>query len=83
MIPARRLGPLVTLPLPGLMGLARIMRIQLTLLEDRIRFVVESGVGSLATLGTLVALRVRFTAVAPEPAPGFPAHSPSTPLPSS
>jgi len=59
------------------------MRIQLTLLEDRIRFVVESGVGSLATLGTLVTLRVRVPAVAPALAPWFAAHSPSTPLPSS
>mgnify|MGYP000894103182 CR=1 FL=1 len=83
MILARHLGPPVTLPLLGLMGLARIIRVQLTLWEDRSRFVVKSGVGSLATLGTLVALRVHFPAVAPELAPWFAAHSPSTPLPSS
>ena len=50
---ARRLIILLTVPLLALIGLGVFTRLQMTKVEDRSRFLAESRVGALATLGNL------------------------------
>src|SRR5688572_61882 len=49
----RRLFLLLTLPLAGLIGLGLFTALQLASIEDRSRFVAESRIAALATLGNL------------------------------
>ena len=50
---ARRLIILLTVPLLALVGLGVFTRLQMAKVEDRSRFLAESRVGALATLGNL------------------------------
>jgi signal transduction histidine kinase/DNA-binding response OmpR family regulator/HAMP domain-containing protein len=72
---ARRLTILLAVPLLALIGLGVFTRLQLGKVEDGTRFLAESRVGALATLGNLsrgfaemrVNVRSQLLATAPEP----------------